>query len=135
MIVHLLQRLGLLAAGALLTASVVTALTNANNVPASSLSVPASVPITANTLKPAACASLTLNGVVAGATSNAGSTIPGSSSNDLLLGGPGSDTLGLANNGNGTDCCLGGDGTNTAAKNGGGFGSCASASGGVFVNP
>ena len=58
-----------------------------------------SVAISANTLKPASCAALTLTTVAVGVTGTSGA--------DLLLGTAGADTLKGAG---GTDCILGGDG-------------------------
>ena len=77
-------------------------------------------PITANTLKPAACASITLTTVVAGTTGTSGAdlllgsaaaeSMSGLGGNDCILGGGGNDTI---NGGAGTDVCIGGPGTDT----------------------
>ena len=61
-----------------------------------------SVAITANTLKPASCAALTLTTVVVGVTGTSGA--------DLLLGTAGADTMNAAG---GTDCVLGGGGNDS----------------------
>lgn len=58
--------------------------------------------VTANRIKPGACAGLNLTNVVTGA-----GTVTGTSGNDLILGSSGADTIdGLG----GDDCILGGDG-------------------------
>ncbi len=76
--------------------------------------------ITANTLKPAACAGITLTTVVNGVTGGggndlvtgtaAGETVRGNAGDDCVLGGGGNDFLrGDA----GVDVCIGGPGTDT----------------------
>lgn len=79
-----------------------------------------SVAITANTLKPASCAAITLTTLVIGVTGTAGNdlllgtanadTMNGAAGNDCILGGGGNDTI---NGGAGTDVCIGGPGTDT----------------------
>jgi Ca2+-binding RTX toxin-like protein len=59
--------------------------------------------ITADALKPAACAGISLTTIVTGTTT-------GTAGNDLLLGTSGNDIL---SGGNGDDCIVGGDGTDT----------------------
>ena len=76
--------------------------------------------ITANTLKPSQCVSLTLTTLVTGPTGTSGADLllgtagPDSLSalggNDCVLGGGGNDSL---NGGSGTDVCIGGPGTDT----------------------
>lgn len=64
-----------------------------------------SVAITANDLKPAACASLNLTTVITGS-----GTINGTAGNDLITGSAGNDNI--SGNG-GNDCILGGNGKDT----------------------
>lgn len=76
--------------------------------------------ISANTLKPTACAALSLTNVVAGTngTSSADLLTGGSGNddmtarngNDCVLGGAGNDSI---DGGPGNDVCIGGSGTNT----------------------
>jgi Ca2+-binding RTX toxin-like protein len=114
----------LLLAVLVLVGSVVLALTAANTVPASSVGQ-VSQPITANDLKPSACAALNLTRVVAGVNGTAGNdlllgtgaaeTLSGNGGVDCILGGGGNDTI----NGNGAaagDVCIGGPGTDTFKK-------------------
>ena len=84
-----------LALGTLPTENVLSA---GNSVPGTTVTRFTTV-ITANKLKPAACAAITLSTVVAGVT--------GTSGNDLLLGTAGPDTMSA---GGGDDCILGGGG-------------------------
>ena len=90
------------------------------SVPASNVGL-GSVPITADSLKPAACAGLYLTNVVSGSGALTGTpgndlmigsagadTIDGLGGNDCILGGSGDD---LITGGDGTDICLGGPGT------------------------
>ena len=82
------------------------------------------VAITANTLKPSACAGITLTTVVAGNTgTNAANLLLGSAAvnimsagggNDCVLGGGGNDAI---NCGPGTDVAVGGPGTDTFNAN------------------
>jgi Ca2+-binding RTX toxin-like protein len=91
----------------------------ANTVPATNVGQ-IQLPIGANDLKPAACAGITLNTVVAGTTGGAGNdlvlgtaaadTLKGNGGNDCILGGGGNDSL---NGGAGTDVCIGGPGTDS----------------------
>lgn len=61
-----------------------------------------STSVTANRVKPAACAGLNLTNIITGA-----GTVTGTSGNDLILGSSGADTIdGLS----GDDCILGGGG-------------------------
>ena len=83
------------------------ALSAGNAVPGTRLSRVVT-PITANTLKPASCAAITLTTVTAG--------VNGTAAAELLLGGPGVDTM-TARGGN--DCVLGG-GSNDAINCGAG---------------
>jgi len=117
-----LARPGLLALALVLGVTVVTALTATNTVPATNLGQ-TTQPITANALKPAACAGISLSAVVVGT-----GTFSGVSASELILGGAGVDTIRggagsdciLAGGGNdslrgdsGTDVCIGGPGTDT----------------------
>lgn len=94
------------------------AFTAANAVPASRADSVAQS-ITANTLKPSACAALALTAVVFGNGSNpselvlgsaAADTMRGNQNDDCMLGGGGNDSL---RGDNGTDVCIGGPGTDT----------------------
>jgi Ca2+-binding RTX toxin-like protein len=58
--------------------------------------------ITPNDLKPPECASITITRLV-----DKDGNVKGSTGNDLILGGPGTDTI---SGGNGADCILGGGG-------------------------
>jgi Ca2+-binding RTX toxin-like protein len=81
-------------------------------------------PITADTLKPASCAGITLTTVVAGVTGTAGAdlllgsaaadTMSAAGGNDCVLGGGGNDSI---NCGAGTDVAIGGPGTDTFNAN------------------
>ena len=82
------------------------------------------VAVTANTLKPAQCAGISLTNVVAGVTgtnsadlllgSSAANSMNGRNGNDCILGGGGNDTI---NCGSGTDVAIGGPGTDTFNAN------------------
>ena len=66
-----------------------------------------SVSVSANDVKPPACAGLYLSGIVTGA-----GTVTGTAGNDLMIGGSGADVIdGLGGN----DCILGGGGDDTLA--------------------
>ena len=80
---------------------------------AAGISVPASNidrqyrSVSANDVKPSACAGLSLSGIVTGA-----GTVTGTAGNDLIVGSSGSDLIdGLGGN----DCILGGGGDDTLA--------------------
>jgi hypothetical protein len=85
----------------LVVLGVITASAAANIVPVTWLGA-TNLPITANDLKPAACAALNLTNLVVGS-----GTFNGSNGNDLILGSPGADTI---NGRQGGDCILGGGG-------------------------
>ena len=104
------------AVAGLLLLTVGTGLTAANTVGRSGAGR-GDTTITANTLKPSACASLTLAGVIAGTN--------GTNSADLLVGGGGNDNMTARN---GTDCVLGGAG-NDSIDGGGGNDVCIGGSG------
>lgn len=80
--------------------------------------------ITANTLKPSACAGITLTTVVAGNSGTAGAdlllgsaaanTMSAGGGNDCVLGGGGNDTIAC---GTGTDVAIGGPGTDSFNAN------------------
>jgi len=109
------------AAFALATAG--TALSAGNSVPGSVVTRYVT-PITANTLKPASCAAITITTVVAGNTGTTGNdlllgsaaadTMSAGNGNDCVLGGGGNDSI---NCGNGTDVAIGGPGTDTFNAN------------------
>lgn len=103
----------------LLVACLAVVTTAANTVPGSTLGR-TSQAITPDTLKPAACAGITLTTLVSGSTGTAGNdlllgtagvdTMDGNGGNDCILGGGGNDSIrGSA----GTDVCIGGPGTDT----------------------
>jgi Ca2+-binding RTX toxin-like protein len=104
---------------AVVVAALVAALTAANNVPATNVGRIQQA-ITADDLKPAACAGIALTTVVAGTNgtngndlllgSGAAATLKGNNGNDCIVGGAGNDSL---NGGPGTDVCIGGPGTDT----------------------
>jgi len=110
------------AAGALflaVVATLATAMTASNTVPATRLGQLAPVAINAQALAPAACAGMGLTGiyVVTGDVLNelvlgtaAGETVSGGKLNDCLIGGGGNDAM---DGENGTDVCIGGPGTDT----------------------
>jgi Ca2+-binding RTX toxin-like protein len=77
------------------------AFTANNTVPGGTVSS-STFAITADALKPAACAGISLTTIVSGATGTAG--------NDLLLGTSGIDVM---SGGNGDDCVVGGGGADT----------------------
>jgi Ca2+-binding RTX toxin-like protein len=107
----------------LLLICVAVVATAANTVPASNLGS-ASQPITANTLKPAACNGITLTNLVIGNNGTAGNDLVlgsaavdnmnGANGNDCILGGGGNDSIA---GGGGTDVCIGGPGTDTFNAN------------------
>lgn len=96
-----LYRLALAGGLALLLASIISALAAANTVAPTTIADRRAA-ITAQDLAPLECAGMGLTQVVLG-------NVP-SSSNALILGGPGNDTL---NGGPGNDCILGGGGNDT----------------------
>jgi Ca2+-binding RTX toxin-like protein len=77
------------------------AFTANNTVPGGTVST-STFAITADALKPAACAGVSLTSIVSGTTGTAG--------NDLLLGTSGIDVM---SGGNGDDCIVGGGGADT----------------------
>jgi Ca2+-binding RTX toxin-like protein len=99
--------------------SAIYALTAANSVPESGADL-ATQSVTANDLKPSACSGLDLSNIAAdgnGTTANdlvlggSGSdSLSGSDGNDCLVAGSGDDSL---DGGEGTDVCIGGDGSDT----------------------
>jgi len=100
----LLALLGLL----LLTAGTLAAFAAANTVPATRAD-DLSQAVTANALRPAACAALNLTAIVVGSGSFDGTT-----GNDLILGSPGNDTI---RGRQGSDCILGGSGNDDIQGN------------------
>lgn len=104
----------------LLGAAAVHSVAQANVVPTSRLGT-STIPITANALKPAACAALNLTGLVTGS-----GTITGGGQNELILGSAAADSIDarpgndcvvagggadLLTGGSGTDVCVGGPDT------------------------
>jgi Ca2+-binding RTX toxin-like protein len=90
-----------LGALALIVVSVVSAFAAGLSVPASNVGQQ-SVSVTAEDIKPAACATLYLTNIVSGS-----GTLTGTSANDLIIGSSGADTIdGLGGN----DCILSGSG-------------------------
>ncbi len=113
--------------GALLLLVPLTAragLSASTSVPASNVYRMPPAPITANTLKPAACSAITLTTIVIGVTGTAGNdlvlgtalpdTISAGGGNDCVLAGGGADSI---NCGTSTDVALGGPGTDTFNAN------------------
>ncbi|TAK14902.1 MAG: hypothetical protein EPO32_00095 [Anaerolineae bacterium] len=109
----------------ILSYGVMSAFAAANTVPETGADVN-DVAMTANTLKPAACAGLTLTNLVEGS-----GTLNGTAGNDLILGSGGADTIDGSggddcivagggddgiDGGNDTDICIGGAGTDTFAN-------------------
>jgi Ca2+-binding RTX toxin-like protein len=99
--------LGLLA---ILASAVMGAFAAANTVPAT-WADDLTRAISANDLKPTACAGLNLTTIVTGSGG-----IGGTSGNDLILGSPGDDAI---NGLQGDDCILAGDGNDTLRGQGG----------------
>jgi hypothetical protein len=91
------HRLAALAVFALIWGTMASAMAAANTVPASKAS-DTTRPITANDLKPTACAGLTLSARVTGS-----GTFGGGAASELIVGGPGTDVI--SGNG-GADCIL-----------------------------
>jgi len=97
----------------------IPALANTNAVP-TSRAARYVVAITANTLKPSSCSTITLATKISGVTGTTGNdlltatasaeTIAGLAGNDCILGGGGNDAI---DGGTGTDICIGGPGTDT----------------------
>ena len=115
-------RPGLIGLALVAGATLLTALTAANTVPATNLGR-TTQPITANDLKPAACAGLNLAAVVVGSGTFSGGNsseliigsagvdrIRGRQGDDCILAGAGDDSL---DGDQGTDVCIGGPGTDT----------------------
>lgn len=85
----------------LIVVSIITVLAAVNIVP-SSLGTDYSTSLTANLIKPAECASITLTNLV---SCTGGGNCYGTSSADLILGSSGAETI---DGGDGNDCILGG---------------------------
>ena len=85
--------------------------TGANAVPPTGAGM-ATAPITADLLKPTLCAGISLQALVIG-----GGVVAGTSANELILGGPGNDTLSgepsVTGVSAGNDCIVGGSGVDT----------------------
>jgi Ca2+-binding RTX toxin-like protein len=112
-----LAMLGLLT---LIVVSATSAFAAGVSLPASNVGLQ-SVPVTADSIKPAACAGLYLTNIVSGS-----GALIGTVGNDLIIGGGGADTIDglggddcilggsgddLITGGDGTDVCIGGPGT------------------------
>jgi len=117
-----LVRICLFALAGLLVANIVSAVTATNTVAPSKAGNPTDA-TTANKLKPAQCAALTLTTIVRGSGdfegggaselilgSSGTDKIRGRSGNDCILGGAGNDEL---RGDDGTDICIGGPGTDS----------------------
>jgi len=95
---------------ALILVSITSAFAAGISVPASNVGQ-RSIPVTAEDIKPSACAALYLTNIVSGS-----GTLTGTVANDLIIGSVGADTIdGLGGNdcilgGNGDDLITGGDG-------------------------
>jgi len=95
---------------ALILVSITSAFAAGISVPASNVGQ-RSIPVTAEDIKPSACAALYLTNIVSGS-----GTLTGTVANDLIIGSVGADTIdGLGGNdcilgGNGDDLIMGGDG-------------------------
>jgi Ca2+-binding RTX toxin-like protein len=89
---------------AILLAGTMAAYAATNTVPSTRLDLDTQA-ITANALKPSACAALNLANIVTGS-----GTINGTIANDLILASAGNDTL---NGGGGADCLVAGSGADT----------------------
>lgn len=106
-------------AGVLLVVCAVPALTATNTVPGSNAGQTA-MPITGNSLKPAACAAINIQNVVIGDDgtaqrdlvlgTSAGTLVRGRGAADCVLGGGGDDTV---DGDAGVDVCIGGPGNDT----------------------
>ena len=106
--------------------SAASAMTSTNSVPTTKVGS-SSFTITADTLKPASCAGITLTLIKTGSGTFSGSgsaelvlgsaevdTINAGGGNDCVVGGGGNDSL---QGGAGTDVCIGGPGTDTFNSN------------------
>jgi len=102
MSMRMLYRFVVLGLVALVLASVMSAMAATNTVPKSGLAM-VERSVTANDLKPAACDGLSLSNVIA-----ATGAISGTAQSELILGGPGADTI---SGEGGNDCILGGGGS------------------------
>lgn len=107
---------------ALITVSIISAFAAGISIPASNIEKQ-TIAVTAEDIKPAACAGLSLTNIISGSGTLTGTpandliigsaladTIDGGGGNDCILGGGGDDTL-IGNEG--TDVCLGGPGTDS----------------------
>jgi Ca2+-binding RTX toxin-like protein len=97
-------RIGVLALVGALTASLITALTATNSVPATRADHNL-LSIGPNDLKPAECAGITVTTLLPGS-----GTFSGTGASELVLGGSGADTITA---GGGDDCILGGGGNDS----------------------
>lgn len=107
-----------------LVALATTGLLASNSMPATTLGQ-ADAAVTADTLKPSACSSISVTNVMTGSAAISGTTgndlilgsagaddITGSSGDDCIVGGAGADTI---DGGDGTDVCIGHAGVTFAA--------------------
>src|SRR5687768_4990805 len=97
-------RIGVLALVGVLSASLITALTATNSVPATRADHNLQS-IGATDLKPAACSGITVTTLLTGS-----GTFSGTEASELVLGGSGADTITA---GGGNDCILGGGGNDS----------------------
>lgn len=115
-------KLALLVIAVIVVGSILSAFAAGLNVPATNVGRQ-SIPVTAEDIKPAACAGLFLTNIVSGS-----GTLTGTAANDLILGSAGADIIDgqggddciVAGNGDdqltgsdGSDVCLGGPGSDT----------------------
>jgi Ca2+-binding RTX toxin-like protein len=110
MILRKLAWLALLSLLILSLATIGSSMAAGNTIPLSGLGASIQA-ITANSLKPAACAGINVSTIVRGS-----GTINGTSNNDLILGSPGQDRI---SGGAGSDCILGGGGNDDIRGNAG----------------
>lgn len=122
MILRICLRFTLIAMLLLLTEGIISAMATSNTVPITGLDED-TFAITANRLKPAACAGLNLTSVVKASgvytDTHGSSLILGSSGDDTIYGGGGDDCIlggggdDILIGGGGDDVCLGGPGSDT----------------------
>jgi Ca2+-binding RTX toxin-like protein len=101
---HTLYRMITVGLAALMLGSIMSAMAEANAIPTSGAGE-FSRSITANDLKPPQCSGIHLTNLIV-----ATGMISGTSGNDLILGGPGADTI---SGEGGNDCIVGGGGNDT----------------------
>ena len=117
MMIKIIYRLALFGLVLLLLTSVVSAVATSNTVPPSRVGRTTQA-INANTLKPAACAGITLTTIVVCPATGA---CNGTAANELILGNSTAETI---NGKGGNDCILGGGGGNDSITGGNGTNVC-----------